>query len=146
MAQNTYECLFLLDSNRYAKDPGGVSGSISNMIQDAEGEVLASRLYNEQKLAYQIEGHKKGTFWLTYFRMEGAKMTDLNRACQLNGAVLRHMAIKLDARVAPHLIAAARGETIPTEQEAAAEAATDAPAEPAAEAGEPTAEATTETA
>lgn len=123
MAQNTYECLFLLDSNRYAKDPGGVSGSIPSMIEAAEGEVLASRLYNEQKLAYPIEGHKKGTYWLTYFRMEGAKMPELNRACQLNNAVLRHLAIKLDPRVAPLLIAAARGEAVPGEEPAAETAA-----------------------
>ena len=147
MAQNTYECLFLLDSNRYAKDPGGVSGSIPTMIQAAEGEVLASRLYNEQKLAYQIEGHKKGTYWLTYFRMEGAKMGELNRACQLNGAVLRHMAIKLDERVAPHLVAAARGETIPGEEEPATEDATKPAGEPTAEpAAEPAAETAAETA
>ena len=36
LAVNTYECLFLLDSNRYAKDPGGVSDSLPQMIQKME--------------------------------------------------------------------------------------------------------------
>jgi small subunit ribosomal protein S6 len=120
LAVNTYECLFLLDSNRYAKDPGGVSGSLPEMIQKFEGEVLASRLWNEQKLSYQIEGHKKGTYWLTYFKMDGQRMPELNRACQLNGAVLRHLVQKLDNRIAMHMVAAARGESVPVAEEAGA--------------------------
>lgn len=128
LAVNTYECLFLLDSNRYAKDPGGVSDSLPQMIQNMDGEVLASRLWNEQKLSYPIEGHKKGTYWLTYFKMDGQRMPALNRACQLNGAVLRHLVQKLDDRIAPHMVAAARGETAPEE-----EAAPEKTAETAAE-------------
>ena len=51
LSQKVYECLFLLDSNRYARDPGSVSTGLSEAIEKLEGEVLASRLWNEQKLA-----------------------------------------------------------------------------------------------
>ena len=74
MALKAYEGMFLLDSNRYAKDPNGVSGQISEMIQNLGGEMLASRLWNEQRLAYPIKGHRKGTYWLTYFRIDGGRL------------------------------------------------------------------------
>jgi len=37
-------------------------------VKSVGGELLASRLWNEQKLAYPINGHRKGAYWLTYFR------------------------------------------------------------------------------
>ena len=48
--------MFVLDSNRYARDQTGVSNKLTETVTELGGEVLASRLYNEQKLAYPIRG------------------------------------------------------------------------------------------
>lgn len=111
MSTHVYECLFILDSNRYARDPGGVSTGIKDMIQKCGGEVLASRLWNEQKLAYAIDGHRKGTYWLTYFRMPTGNLTTYNRQCQLNENVVRNLTIKVDPRLADVLVDHALGGT-----------------------------------
>ncbi|MCG8650968.1 MAG: 30S ribosomal protein S6, partial [Pirellulales bacterium] len=71
MAKNTYETLFILDSNRYARDPGGVAKQIEEIITEAGGEVLVNRFWMEAKLAYPIDNHQKGSYWLTYFEIEG---------------------------------------------------------------------------
>lgn len=110
MSQNVYECLFLFDANRYARDPGGVSGAIPTMVEGAGGEILASRLWNEQKLAYPIRGQRKGTYWLTYFRMDSNKLTEFNRACQLNDNLLRNLVIKVEPRLVEALVAHAQGK------------------------------------
>ena len=136
LAQNVYECLFILDSNKYAKDPNGVAAQIPAMIEKHGGEVMVSRLWNEQKLAYPIEGHRKGTYWLTYFRLESTNLPLFTRECQLNGNILRHLALKVDPRMVEVLVAHARGERIRPEADEAAPAA--APAEGVeAEEGEP---------
>lgn len=111
MSTQVYECLFILDSNRYARDAGGVSTGLSEMIQKCGGEVLASRLWNEQKLAYPIDGHRKGTYWLTYFRMPTENVSSYNRQCQLNENVLRNLTIKVDPRLADVLVNHALGGT-----------------------------------
>ena len=49
---NTYETLFILDSNHYARDPGGVSKQVEEIITEAGGESHVSRMWMEQKLAY----------------------------------------------------------------------------------------------
>lgn len=113
MARNVYECLFILDSNRYARDPGGVSGSIPEMVEAVEGTILANRLWNEQRLAYPIDGHQKGTYWLTYFEMESTRLPEFNRACQLNEAVVRKMVLRIDPRLVEPMVAHARGEAMP---------------------------------
>ena len=85
---NVYEGMFLLDSNKYSRDPGNVSGIVNEMIEKAEGTILASRLWNEQRLSYPIKGHKKGVYWLTYFRLDGTKLTSLDQQCQLNETII----------------------------------------------------------
>lgn len=112
MAQNVYECLFILDSNRYARDPNGVSGAIPEMVEKLEGEVLANRLWNEQRLAYPINGQRKGTYWLTYFRIESTRLPEFNRACQLNDNILRNLTIKVDPRLVETLVAHASGKAV----------------------------------
>jgi small subunit ribosomal protein S6 len=112
LASNVYECLFILDSNRYARDPNGVAATIPTAVEELGGEVLASRLWNEQKLAYPIKGHRKGTYWLSYFRLDPSQVTPFNRACQLNDNILRHMAIRVDDRLVDVLVSHALGKPI----------------------------------
>ena len=112
MANNTYETLLILDSNQYARDPGGVSKTISDLVEQAGGEILVSRLWMEQKLAYPIDKHQKGTYWLTYFTMEGVGLTKLDRAFALCEPVLRQMTIKLEPRLVEPILANARGENL----------------------------------
>lgn len=123
LASNVYECMFILDPNRYARDPNGVAGQIPAMVEQAGGEVLASRLWNEQRLAYPIQGHRKGAYWLTYFRMQTDKVADFNRACRLNENVLRNLTLQVDPRLVDTLVAHARGEAVPPAKGDAAEEA-----------------------
>lgn len=105
MAVNVYEGMFILDANRYSRDAAGVSAQIPEMIQKLGGEMLASRLWEERRLAYPINGHRKGTYWLTYFKLESGELTALTRQCQLNDNVLRTLFLKVDPRIADALVA-----------------------------------------
>lgn len=130
-----YECMYLLDANAYARNPAGAAEGIQKMADAVGGELLASRLWNEQKLAYPIKGRYKGAYWLTYMRCDATKLTDFNRACQLNDIVLRHLVVKVEPRLVDTLVAAARGETPPQASAEASEPSKgDAKEEPAEEA------------
>jgi len=96
--------MFILDSNRYSRDAAGVSGQIPDMIQKCGGEILANRLWEERRLAYPVKGHRKGTYWLTYFRLDPAQLTTLNRQCQLNENVVRNLFLKVDPRIVDVLV------------------------------------------
>ncbi len=109
MASNVYECLFILDSNRYARDPQAVAQGISDMVTSNDGEILVTRLWNEQKLAYPINGNRKGTYWLTYFSMEGTSLSAFERSCRLNDNVMRNLTIKIDPRLVDTLVSHAKG-------------------------------------
>jgi small subunit ribosomal protein S6 len=96
--------MFLLDSNRYARDPNGVSNEIDQIVKKCGGEMLVSRLWSEQRLAYPIEGHRKGTYWLTYFKLDSVQQPALTRACQLNENIVRNLILKVDHRLVDTLV------------------------------------------
>ena len=110
LVDNVYECLFILDANRYGRDPAGVSGQVPELIEKNGGEVLASRLWNEQKMAYPIRGQRRGTYWLTYFRMPSGTVEEFNAGVKLNDNILRHLVLQIDNRLVDTLVAHARGE------------------------------------
>ena len=113
MAQHVYEGLFIFDSNRYSRDAGGVSGQIAEMVRKCGGEMMVSRLWEERRLAYPINGQRKGTYWLSYFKLDSRHVATIERECQLSESVLRCLLLKVDPRIVNALVShatAAAGE------------------------------------
>ena len=99
-----YEGMFILDASKYSRDPAGMSQQVVDLIQQHGGTVLASRLWDERKLAYPIKGHKKGVYWLTYFRMPTGNLVALERQCEITDDILRKLVLKVDPRIADALV------------------------------------------
>ena len=116
MSEVTYEGMFLLDSNKYASNPDAVIGEISAILDKAGAKLLASRPWQEGKLAYPMDGHRKGLYFLTYFSMDSKGLHEVNRLCKFNETIIRHLILKLDpALVEPMLaMATGRGEIVST--------------------------------
>ena len=133
MAKNVYECMVILDPNKYAQDPGGLGSQIPNLITKFGGEVLVSRLWQEQKLAYPIDGNKKGAYWLTYFRLDASKLTEFNREIRINEAIMRSLTLRVEPRLVEALVEHAQGiqRARPAAEGAAAPATVGAPIPPA---------------
>jgi small subunit ribosomal protein S6 len=120
--------MFILDSNRYSRDPAGVSGQIPQMIQQHGGEVLASRLWEERRLAYPIGSHRKGTYWLTYFKLNSTNLVQVQRQVHLNENVVRSLFLKIEPRIVDVLVAHAQTGTGPVADPRRAAAKTEAAA------------------
>ena len=105
MALNVYEGMFILDSGRFARDPEGIAAQVDKMVQDAGGEILVSRQWEERRLAYPIKGQRKGLYWLMYFRLDSQNLAELNRQFSLFDANIRNLFIKIDPRIVDQLVA-----------------------------------------
>jgi small subunit ribosomal protein S6 len=130
LALNVYEGLFIFDSNRYSRDAATVSGQVADFVQKLGGEILVTRLWEERRLAYPINGQRKGTYWLSYFRMEGKQLTTLERECQLSESIMRSLFIKIDPRIVDTLVSHATSAVVapkprPTETKEPKEPASD---------------------
>jgi small subunit ribosomal protein S6 len=69
-------------------------------------------LWAEQRLAYPIQGHNKGTYWLAYFTLDSLKLKEFNRTGQLNESLLRFLVTRVDARLVSALVAHAQEKVV----------------------------------
>jgi small subunit ribosomal protein S6 len=108
--------MFLLDSNRYAANPQGIAGEVQALLGRVGGKVLATRPWQDGKLSYPIDKHRKGLHYLVYFTLDSRQLGELDRLVKFNETILRHMVIKLpEALIEPMLaMATGRGEVVTT--------------------------------
>jgi small subunit ribosomal protein S6 len=99
MPANVYECMFLLDTNKVAGDVPTAAQQIKQILERNHAEVLASRPWDERRLAYPIAGHKKGLYYLTYFKAEGKELKNIEHDIQLAELVLRHLVLHVDPKL-----------------------------------------------
>jgi small subunit ribosomal protein S6 len=102
--------MFLLDTNKVAGDVQAAAKSLHTILERNHAEVLASRPWDERRLAYPIKNHKKGLYYLTYFRTEGPNLLNIERDMALNEVVMRSMTLKIDPKLVDTMLTLARDE------------------------------------
>jgi small subunit ribosomal protein S6 len=122
MPANVYECMFLLDPTKVAGDVPNAAKQIHAILERNHAEVLASRPWDERKLAYPVGGHKKGLYYLTYFRTEGQNLRTIEHDCSLNEMILRALVLKIDPKLVEIMLQVARDEHALALQSVTAEA------------------------
>src|SRR5713226_3442011 len=105
-----YECMFLLDTNKVAGDVPAAAGQLHAILEKNHVEMLASRPWDERRLAYPVKGHKKGLYYLTYFRTEGKNLVNIERDLTLNETVLRSLVLKIDPKLEETMLTLAKDE------------------------------------
>ena len=84
-----YEAMFVVDSNKSRQDHDAVVEEINGVVQKGGGEVVNCTKWEERKLAYPLNRHRRGTYYLSHFNAEGEAIGRIERAAQLNETVLR---------------------------------------------------------
>ncbi len=107
MARNVYEGMFLLDSGKVSGDWNNAQKLVHGILERHQAEVIASRPWDERRLAYSIKSHKKGMYYLTYFRAEGPSLAKIELDCRINESILRQLVLKVHPKLADQLVAQA---------------------------------------
>lgn len=100
MPVNTYEGMFVLDSSKVAANWDDAVKHVHDILAKHSAEVVASRQWDERRLAYPIEGHKKGTYFLAFFKAEGAALKEIEADCKLSELILRDLILKVHPKLA----------------------------------------------
>jgi small subunit ribosomal protein S6 len=121
---NTYEAMFLLDSTKVAASWEAAEQQVHDILRKSNAEIVASRQWDERRLAYAVEGQKKGTYLLTFFTADAAQLKEISAACRLSDLILRELILKVHPKLADHLVNQAmtsgpsgEGEDGPREEE-----------------------------
>ncbi|MFI5461025.1 MAG: 30S ribosomal protein S6 [Isosphaerales bacterium] len=117
MLEHTYEGMFLLDSAKAVAAWEDTVKHVHDILTKHHSEIVASRQWDERRLAYSISGHKKGTYLLTYFRTGGENLKDIVADCRLSDVILRELVLKVHPKLADHLVSQAMTSTPNVETE-----------------------------
>lgn len=121
MPVSTYEAMFLLDSARVAVSWDESVKHVHDILTKHQAEIIAHRQWDERRLAYPVNGHKKGTYLLTYFKADGAAMKEIVADCHLSDLILRELVLKVHPKLVDHLMTQAMTSTPNADEEAARE-------------------------
>ena len=91
-----YEGLFLVDSGEAAADWDGINDTIKKTLARGDGQIVSMKKWDERRLAYDIGGKSRGTYILTYFQGDPAKITAIERTVQLSERIMRMIIIRTD--------------------------------------------------
>lgn len=108
MPAQMYECLMMLDSSKVASDLEAVKASLHTIYEKHKAEVLASRPWDERKLAYPVKKQKKSLYYLIYVQVDSQQVKPIEHDLTLNEAVLRFMIIRIDPKLRETMLALAR--------------------------------------
>ena len=92
-----YEAMFLIDPAK-ATDWDAVVSTLESVLKRADGEIVSMKKWGERKLAYEINGKTKGTYILCYFRGNGERIQDIEKAVQLSEQVMRVLILSAEGR------------------------------------------------
>jgi small subunit ribosomal protein S6 len=103
--------MFLLDTNKVAGDAQAAAKQLHAVLEKNHAEILASRPWDERRLAYPIKGHKKGLYYLIYYRTEGKNLAVIEHDFSLmRDLVLRTLTLHIDPKLVDAMLAMARDE------------------------------------
>ncbi|HEX4793239.1 MAG TPA: 30S ribosomal protein S6 [Humisphaera sp.] len=94
-AGNQYEAMFLFGQSA-ASDLEHAIQTVRQMIERHGGSVMVLKKWDERKLAYEINGNKRGTYVIAYFKAPGSVVTQIERDVNLSEEVLRVMVTRAD--------------------------------------------------
>ncbi|HZH97625.1 MAG TPA: 30S ribosomal protein S6, partial [Fimbriimonadaceae bacterium] len=67
-----------------------------SVIEEHGGTVERAEKWDRRKLAYEIDGHKEGTYVQFNFEAGAAVPQELNRLMRISDDIIRHRIFKLD--------------------------------------------------
>jgi len=86
---NLYEAMFLLNPNDCAREWDDVQKVVHNAIERGEAKIVLTQRFDDQRLAYEIAGHKRATYYLVHFEADGGALQAIRRTAGLTESILR---------------------------------------------------------
>jgi len=81
--------MFLIDSSQAGADWDGIMAVIRTILEKAGAEIDSIRKWDDRRLAYEIKGKSRGTYILSYFRVDGEMIQDIEKSVRLSEKIMR---------------------------------------------------------
>ena len=87
--ERSYESMIVIVPTISEEDAKKENEKVLSVIQKAKGEIVNTDEWGKKKLAYEIQKHKEGFYFVNYFKMDADLITELDRTYRLNENIIR---------------------------------------------------------
>jgi small subunit ribosomal protein S6 len=88
--------MFVMDNRQANRDWDGSLEKLKSMLTKHGAELVRAEKWGERKLAYEMQGRRRGTYMLMYFNATGTAVNQIYRECELSDLMLRALIIKIE--------------------------------------------------
>ena len=99
VSKKLYEAMFLVDSAQ-AADWDATIATLKDVLKRADAEIVSIRKWDDRRLAYEIGRKNRGMYILCYFRADGEKVQEIERAVQLSERIMRVLILSTEQMTA----------------------------------------------
>ncbi len=110
MPANVYESLIMLDTSKMAGDLPAAQQQLHAIMERNHAEILASRPWDERRLAYPIRNQKKALYYLLYFKTDSNNLVKIEHDLHMNETVMRALVLKIEEKLVDVMLGVARDE------------------------------------
>ncbi|MDP7005906.1 MAG: 30S ribosomal protein S6 [Phycisphaerales bacterium] len=90
-----YEGMFLFPQSATANLQDAVN-HLKTILEKSSASIINLRKWDDRRLAYEIEGNKRGVYFLVYFNAPTSSISDLERRCSQSEELLRMMVTRAE--------------------------------------------------
>ena len=94
-AKKQYEAMFLFPAGASAELDKSIT-AVKGIIERHDGKVQVVKKWDERKLAYELEGQKRGLYIIAYFMAPGTAVGAIERDVNLSEDILRVLVTHAD--------------------------------------------------
>ena len=105
-----YEAMFLFDPT-FGSTFENCEQEIRRLLERAEAQILFCRKWDERRLAYKVNGRKRGVYVLVYFQSCPTKIRPLEHDARLSEHLLRLLVLRADGLTREDMERAGGGQT-----------------------------------
>ena len=103
MRTREYEAMFLLDNAATAADFEATAAIVDQILTRAGATIVQKEKWDERKLAYEIRGHKRATYYLVYLRAPTDAIAKIRIDAGLSEKVIRSLILVLEEPIEVHV-------------------------------------------
>ncbi|MBF8970872.1 MULTISPECIES: 30S ribosomal protein S6 [unclassified Streptococcus] len=93
-----YEILYIIRPNIEEEAKAALVERFDAILTDNGAAILESKDWEKRRLAYEIQDFREGLYHIVNVEAnDDAALREFDRLAKINGDILRHMIVKLDA-------------------------------------------------
>ncbi|MEN8148849.1 MAG: 30S ribosomal protein S6, partial [Planctomycetota bacterium] len=112
---NLYEGMFVIDAGRVARDWEGTRDAVTAVLTRHGASLENGWRFEERKLAYPIQGVRRGVYLLQYFQADPEAIAEMRVDLNLSEYILRYMILRVESGVAPETPTLGTATPVPAE-------------------------------